>query len=244
MQKCNTSFVFHFYILGLMFWVETDLSTEGLEFESPSKWNSYEGFNLEHCMQTAQRPPRSHGVGGGGGGDTLGPLHTRDWEPMILTLRALSLVGFTLRLRDRRSKWMQDGCKVYMDSYMASNGSCCMVTWAIFINHLLEVGLSQHRETMALRTLTAIGLSSFIMCEDYWYVCIIMILDPVYYTTIGNNYTLYNYCTIHKFAHGLWQTVRFLPHPRFAQTVWFRQSGALVSGLLTRISSTRRWWTR
>ena len=36
---------------------------------------------------------------------------------------------------------MQDGCKVYMDSYMASNGSCFMVTWTIFKNHLLEVGL-------------------------------------------------------------------------------------------------------
>jgi hypothetical protein len=34
---------------------------------------------------------------------------------------------------------MQDGCKVCMDSYMASNGSCFMVTWIIFKNHLLEV---------------------------------------------------------------------------------------------------------
>ena len=33
---------------------------------------------------------------------------------------------------------MQDGCKVYMDSYMALNGSCYMVTWTIFKNHLLE----------------------------------------------------------------------------------------------------------
>jgi hypothetical protein len=38
---------------------------------------------------------------------------------------------------------MQDGCKVYMDSYMSSNGSCFMVTWTIFKNHLLEVGLTQ-----------------------------------------------------------------------------------------------------
>ena len=29
-----------------------------------------------------------------------------------------------------------------MDSYMASNGSCFMVTWAIFKNHLLDVGLN------------------------------------------------------------------------------------------------------
>ena len=76
---------------------------------------------------------------------TLGPLHTGDREPVTISLRALSLVEkvelvqvrFTLRLRDQRSMWMQDGRKVYMDSYMASNGSCCMVTWATFKNHLL-----------------------------------------------------------------------------------------------------------
>jgi hypothetical protein len=39
---------------------------------------------------------------------------------------------------------MQDGCKVYMDSYMASNGSCFMITWTILKNHLLEVGLTQN----------------------------------------------------------------------------------------------------
>ena len=33
-------------------------------------------------------------------------------------------------------------------------------------NHLLEVGLTQNRETMALRTLTTVDLFYFIMCED------------------------------------------------------------------------------
>ena len=62
---------------------------------------------------------------------------------------------------------MQDGCKVYMDSYMASNGSCFMVTWIIFENHLLKViGLTQNRETMTLRMLTTVGLFYFNMCED------------------------------------------------------------------------------
>ena len=78
----------------------------------------------------------------------LGPLHTRDWEPMSITLRALSLVEkeepvqvhFALRLRDQRSKY---GCKVYKDSYMESNGSCSMVTSTTFKNHLLEVDLTQ-----------------------------------------------------------------------------------------------------
>ena len=37
-----------------------------------------------------------------------------------------------------------DGCTVYMDSYMAPNGSCFMVTWTIFKTHLLEVGLTQN----------------------------------------------------------------------------------------------------
>jgi hypothetical protein len=61
---------------------------------------------------------------------------------------------------------MQDGCKVYMVSYMASVGACFMVTWIIFKNRLLEVGLTQNHETMALRMLTAIDLFHLIMCED------------------------------------------------------------------------------
>jgi hypothetical protein len=62
---------------------------------------------------------------------------------------------------------MQDGCKVYLESYMASNGSRFMITWIVFKTHLLEVVLTQNRETMALiPTLTTVGLFSFIMCED------------------------------------------------------------------------------
>jgi hypothetical protein len=79
-----------------------------------------------------------------------GPLCTQDWKPMTIPLQVLSLVKkaepvqvrFTLRLRDQRSMCMQDGCKVYMDSYAASNGSCFMATRTTFKNHLLEVGLT------------------------------------------------------------------------------------------------------
>ena len=106
--------------------------------------------------------------------ETLGPLHTQDWEPVISTLQALSLVEkaewvqvrFTLRSRDQRSMWMQDGCKVYTDSYIASKGSCFTVTHTIFKNHILEVGLTQKHETMAFQTLTTIDLFYLIMCED------------------------------------------------------------------------------
>ena len=66
---------------------------------------------------------------------------------------------------DRVCEW-QDGCKVYMDSYMASNGSWFMVTWTVFKNHLLEVGLTQNREIMALWKFATVDLLYFIMCED------------------------------------------------------------------------------
>jgi hypothetical protein len=63
---------------------------------------------------------------------------------------------------------MQDGCKVYMDSYMALNGSCFMVTLSILKNHLLEVGLTQNHETIALRTLTTVDLFYIIMFENQY----------------------------------------------------------------------------
>jgi hypothetical protein len=69
--------------------------------------------------------------------------------------------SFTLRLRDWRSMWVQDGCNIHMDSYMASIGSCFILTWIVFKNHFLEVGLTPNRETMALRTLTTVDLFYF-----------------------------------------------------------------------------------
>ena len=92
---------------------------------------------------------------------------------MTITRQALSLVEkaepvqvrFTLCSRDQRSKWMQDECKVYMVSYMTLNGSCFMVTWTIFKNRLLKVGMTQNRETMALRTLTT---GWFILFYQVW----------------------------------------------------------------------------
>ena len=61
---------------------------------------------------------------------------------------------------------MQDGCKFYMDSYTTSNESCFMVTWTSFKNHLLEVGLTQNSEIMALQLLTTVDLFCLTMCED------------------------------------------------------------------------------
>ena len=41
-----------------------------------------------------------------------------------------------------------------------------MVTWTISNTHLLEVGLTQNRETMALQPLETVDLFYCIMCED------------------------------------------------------------------------------
>ena len=99
-----------------------------------------------------------------------GSLHTRDCEPVTITLQAFSLVEkaelvqgryFTLRFRGHRIMWMQDGCEVYMDSYVASNEPCFMITWTISKIYLLEASLTQIRETMALRTLTNVVIFYF-----------------------------------------------------------------------------------
>ena len=76
-------------------------------------------------------------------------------------------VCLALPLRDQlNTKWMHDGCKVCMNSYMASNGSCFKVTWFVFKNYLLKVSLTQNQETIALQNLTTIDLLQFIMCAD------------------------------------------------------------------------------
>ena len=97
---------------------------------------------------------------------TQGHFTHETWEPVTITLQVFSLVEkaepvqvrFTLRSRDQLNMWMQDGCEVYMDSYMASNRSCFMVTCTIFKNHPMKVGLTQNQETMTLQTLTTVDL--------------------------------------------------------------------------------------
>ena len=59
----------------------------------------------------------------------LWPLHFKHSRWWIRRRR--SEFASPLRLRDQRSMWMQDGCKVYMDSYVASSGSCFMVAWIV-----------------------------------------------------------------------------------------------------------------
>jgi hypothetical protein len=95
---------------------------------------------------------------------------------------------FTLCLRDQQSMWMQDGCKAYMDSYMASNGSCFMVTWIVIKNYLLEVGLAQNREIVAFECSQPLVYFSFYHVWGYSWIefhwTSIWLRAPSLYTTL------------------------------------------------------------
>ena len=122
---------------------------------------------------------------------------------------------FTLRSRDQRSNWMQDGCEFYMHSYMASKGSCFMVSGTIFQNHPLEVGPTQNPETMALQTLTTIGLFYFIMCED-----------PHEYKIHWNS--LWLRARSHMSSHYTWGSG---PHYMMLEVCWGRFGHSISFGL-------------
>ena len=79
------------------------------------------------------------------GPEGVWPLH---FQALSLVEQAEPVqVWFKLGSRDQRIKWIQDGCKVYIISYVASNGSCFMVTLNIKKKtHLLKVGLTQKPE--------------------------------------------------------------------------------------------------
>jgi hypothetical protein len=97
------------------------------------------------------------------------PLHFKHshwWKRRSRSKFASHYAWGTNGVCEQPSVWMQDGCEVYMDSYMASNGSCFMLIWTIFNNHILKVGLTLNQETIALRTLTTVNLFCFIMRED------------------------------------------------------------------------------
>ena len=108
---------------------------------------------------------------------------------------------FTPRLRDQRSKWMQDGCTVYLVSYMALNGSCFMVTWTILKNHHLEVGLTQNQEVVALQNLTTVDLLYFIMCDLTWLEIHWNIIWWREWSHMASHYTWGPMTTLHDFGN-------------------------------------------
>jgi hypothetical protein len=97
---------------------------------------------------------------------------------MTITLQALPLVEnaepvqvrrFTLHLTDQWSMWMQDGCKVYMDSYMASNRSWSMVTWIVF-----------QKTPLGGRPNTKLGYDGTLNAHNSWYILFHHMWIPVW----------------------------------------------------------------
>ena len=134
---------------------------------------------------------------------------------------------FTLYMLEGPTEWLCD-CKMDVKSTWlptrASNGSCFMVTWTIFNTHLLAVGLTQNRgETMALRTLTSVGLfhlSCVRMCMNKKSLEYHMVEGPVTY-----DFTLYlvegpwsHYMIMEVHWDGLW-TLSFGSHNSMVTTL-------------------------
>jgi hypothetical protein len=100
--------------------------------------------------------------------------------------------------------WMQDGCKVYMDSYMAWNGSCFMVILIIFKSHLLEVSPTQNRETITLWMLTTVDLFYFIMCKDlHEQIFIVIAIWLRAQSHVASDYTWESMTKLHEFGFVL-----------------------------------------
>ena len=98
----------------------------------------------------------------------LGPLHTREWEPVTITPQTLSLVEkaelvqvrFTLRLMDQHSMWRMQKCVYTLHGFLHG------IEWIMFHGHLHQFQKRQNQETMALQTLTIVDVFYSIMCES------------------------------------------------------------------------------
>ena len=121
---------------------------------------------------------------------------------MTITLQALSLVEkaklvqirFTLHLRNQWSIWMQDGCKVYMDCYMTSDGSCLMVTWMFFQKPPFEG-----------RSNTKPGDHGTPNAHNRWFILFYHVWGPAWIKIYRNNFWLRTQS--HMTSHYTWRSV-------------------------------------
>ena len=116
--------------------------------------------------------PRRLGINGGSYYVTWGHFTHESESPWPFHFKLSHWWKRRSQLRDQRSMWMRDGCEVYINSYMGSNGSCFMVTQSIFTNHLFGGRLdTKNRETMAYWTLANVDLLTLYvghrLCIDF-----------------------------------------------------------------------------
>ena len=93
-------------------------------------------------------------------------------------------------------RWMQDGYKVYMDSYMASYESCFMVTWTISKDHLLEVG----------RPHTIPGDHDTPNAHNHWLILFYHAWEPTWIEIHWNN-NIWLRAQSHMSSHYTWGSV-------------------------------------
>ena len=131
-------------------------------------------------------------------------IHETESPWPLLSKVELVQVRFTLCLRDHRSMWMQDGCKVHMDSYMASDGSYFKVTWPTFKNHLLEVGITQNRTTLTPDAQ-----------QHRWFILLYHVQKPTWIEIYRNSIWLRaRYIWLHTTLEGPW------PHCMIWEVGW------------------------
>ena len=156
-----------------------------------------------------------------------------------ITLQALSLVEkeaepvqgtFTLRLRDQPRMWLQDGCKVYMDSYMASNASC-RNPWLLGLFQKPPLGGRPNIKPWDHGTPNT---------HNRWFILFYHVWEPAWKDTHQNSillracshmtshYTWWSVTTLHDVGGVLW---RPLDTFSWALTIWWsRQLTHVCSG--------------
>jgi hypothetical protein len=106
-------------------------------------------------------------------------------------------VCFTLRLRDQWNMWMQDGCKVHMESYMASNGS-------FFHGHLDYF----QKPSLGGRSNTKPGDYGTLNAHNCWFILFYHMWGPARRELLWNSIWLR--ARSHMASHYIWGSVTTL----------------------------------
>jgi hypothetical protein len=136
----------------------------------------------------------------------LGPLHTRDWEPVTLTLQALSLVGkaelvqvrFTLRLRDQHSTYVNARWMYNLHGFLDG------IKWIMFHGHLDYF----QKPPLERRSNTKLGDHGTLIAHNCWFI--------LFYHVWGSAWIKYHWNSIrlraqsHMTSHYTWKSVTML----------------------------------
>ena len=90
--------------------------------------------------------------------------------------------------------------KAYMYSHMASNGSCFTITWIIFKNHLLEVGLTKPRDHGTLKAYNGRFTLSYHTWDIHWNLIRLRARSHM-----TSQYTQGSVTTLHDFGGVFWR---------------------------------------